>query len=66
MVLTKKQIKERIDEGKYLVPNFLHDDAARGYALKIGDPYVFNYLKYKVIEICEADLDGYCWIERLK
>jgi hypothetical protein len=53
----KEQIEKHLHFGHKLVGH---------YGLDIGDTYNFNFLNYKVIEICKDNLEGYCWIERIK
>lgn len=51
------EIKIRVSNGEQLVA--LMDK-------KLGEGYTFNFLNnYKIIEVCEDELAGFCWIKQV-
>lgn len=55
-------MEQRIAKGERLVPAYR--DKYDKVAVNIGDDYAFNWETYMVIEICQDELEGYCWIAR--
>lgn len=58
----EETIESRLKNNEFLVPCYF--DGPRKVGTNIGDDYLFNWETYRVIEICQDDLDGFCWIAR--
>lgn len=36
------------------------------WGLTVGEKYFFNYAEFEIVEVCDGDLAGHCWIRKIK